>query len=143
MILLFEAYPFFFIAIGLRTKLDESRWAVAMAACVLQMLHTIADLSALGQRFTHISFYNDVIDTPLFTIQGVGFGLEKVTSLALFAAIIYAVYSDSLSNRRDAPCLSKNCKVPVKFSKFIIPEILPSLDRFAISSAYTPAQCYL
>lgn len=139
-ILLFEAYPFFLIAIGLRTKLDESRWAVAMAAFILQMLHTIADLSALGQRFTHISFYNDVIDTPLFTIQGVRFGLEKVTSLALFAAIIYAVYRHILEQQARRTVLEQELQSAREIQQVLIPEILPSLDRFAISSAYTPAQ---
>jgi Stage II sporulation protein E (SpoIIE) len=139
-ILFLEVYPFFLIAIGLRTKLDESRWAVALAAFVLQLLHTIADVSALGQRFTHISLYGDVIDTPLFTIQGVSFRLEKVTSLALFAAIIYAVYRHMLEQQARRNALEQELQSAREIQQVLIPETLPSLERFAITSAYTPAQ---
>ncbi len=139
-ILLSEAYPLFLIAVGLRTKLDESRWAVALAAFILQLLHTIADVSALGQRFTHISLYSDVIDTPLFTIQGINFRLEKLTSLALFGAIIYAVYRHILEQQARRSVLEQELQSAREIQQVLIPETLPSLDRFAISSAYTPAQ---
>ena len=139
-ILLSEVYPLFLVAIGLRTKLDESRWAVALAAFILQLLHTITDASALGQRFTHISLYNDVIDTPLFTFQGIDFRLEKVTSLALFAAIIYAVYRHILEQQARRSALEQELQSAREIQQVLIPETLPSLDRFAISSAYTPAQ---
>ena len=49
-ILLAELFPFVLIALALRRRLDASRWAVALAAFVLQMIHTIGDSSALGQR---------------------------------------------------------------------------------------------
>ncbi len=139
-ILLFEVYPFFLIAIGLRTKLDESRWAVALAAFILQLLHTIADVSALGQRFTHISIYADVIDTPLFTISGVNFRFEKLTSLALFAAIIFAVYRHILEQQARRTALEQELQSAREIQQVLIPETLPALDRFAITSAYTPAQ---
>ncbi len=139
-ILLSEVYPLFLVAIGLRTKLDESRWAVALAAFILQLLHTITDASALGQRFTHISLYGDVIDTPLFTFQGIDFRLEKVTSLALFAAIIYAVYRHILEQQARRSALEQELQSAREIQQVLIPETLPSLDRFAISSAYTPAQ---
>ena len=79
-ILLVEIVPFFLIALGLRNRLGVSRWAVAMTAFVLQAIHTIADVSAFGQRFTHWTLFTALIDTPLFTIQGVDFQFEKVTS---------------------------------------------------------------
>lgn len=139
-ILVFEVYPLFLIAIGLRTKLDESRWAVALAAFILQLIHTITDVGALGRRFTHISLYGDVIDTPLFTIQGVDFRLEKVTSLALFAAIIFAVYRHILEQQARRTALEQELQSAREIQQVLIPETLPALERFAITSAYTPAQ---
>ena len=70
-ILTAELFPFVIIIVALRRKLDVSRWAVALAAFALQMLHTIADTSALGQRFTHWTLFADLIDHRLFAIQGV------------------------------------------------------------------------
>lgn len=139
LILLLEVFPLFLIAIGLRSKLEESRWAVALAALVLQLVHTITDASALGQRFTHWSLYGDVIDTPLLTIQGVDFRLEKITSLALFAAIIFAVYRHILEQQARRRVLEQELESAREIQHVLIPETLPSLDRFAITSAYTPA----
>ena len=139
-ILLLEVFPLFLIAIGLRSKLEESRWAVALAALILQLIHTITDTSALGQRFTHWSLYGDVIDTPLITIQGVDLRLEKITSLTLFAAIIFAVYRHILEQQARRTVLEQELQSAREIQQVIIPETLPSLERFAITSAYTPAQ---
>jgi len=139
-ILLAELFPFVLIAIGLRRKLDVSRWAVALAAFVLQMLHTIADTSALGQRFTHWSLYADLIDTPLFTIQGVDFPPEKITSIALFAAIIFALYRYIIEQQARRAALEQEMQSAREIQQVLIPETLPSLEGYAITSAYAPAQ---
>ena len=140
LILLFEGFPFVLIAIGLRRKLDESRWAVALAAFLLQVLHTIADTGALGQRFTHWTLYAVLADAPLFTIQGVNFQAEKVTSLALFAAILFAVYRYILEQQARRTVLEQELQSAREIQQVLIPETLPSLEGYAVTSAYTPAQ---
>ncbi len=139
-ILLAELFPFVLIAIGLRHKLDVSRWAVALAAFVSQLLHTIADTSALGQRFTHWTLYSDLIDNHHFQIQGVVFGPEKVTSIGLFAAIIYAVYRYILEQQARRTALEQEMQSAREIQQVLIPETLPSLAGYAVTSAYTPAQ---
>ena len=140
LILLFEIYPFVLIATGLRTTLDESRWAVALTAFILQAVHSIADASALGQRFTHFTLYTAVIDTPLFTIEGIDFHLERVTALALFAAIIFAVYRYVIEQQARRVALEQELQSAREIQQVLIPETLPSLEGYGISSAYTPAQ---
>jgi len=139
-ILLAEVYPLALVAIGLRKKLDASRWAVALTAFLLQMLHTIADISAFGQRFTHLSLFTALVDTPLFTIQGIDFQFEKVTSLALFASIIFAVYRYILEQQARKAALEQEMQSAREIQQVLIPETLPSLEGYAITSAYTPAQ---
>ena len=95
-ILLVEVFPFVAIFVGLRHKLDSSRWVVALSALLVQMINTVADVSALGQRFTHWTLFTRIIDTPLIKIQGVNFDSAKIMSLVLFAAILYAVYRYAL-----------------------------------------------
>jgi hypothetical protein len=138
-ILLAELFPFVLIAIGLRRRLDVSRWAVALAAFVLQMLHTIADTSALGQRYTHWSLFADLIDHPLFTIQGVDFPPEKITSIALFAAIIFALYRYILEQQARRAALEQEMQSAREIQQVLIPETLPSMEGYAVTSAYTPA----
>jgi hypothetical protein len=140
LILLLEVLPFALIVIGLRRKLDESRLAVALAAFLLQVLHTIADTSALGQRFTHWTVYANLADTPLFTIQGVNFQAERVVSLALFASIIFAVYRHVLEQQARRTALEQELQSAREIQRVLIPETLPSLEGYAITSAYTPAQ---
>lgn len=139
-ILTAEVYPLVLIVIGLRQKLDISRWAVALAAFVLQMLHTIADTSALGQRFTHWTLYYDLIDSHSFAIQGVEFRPEKVVSLVLFAAIIFALYRYIVEQQKRRAALEQEMQSAREIQQVLIPETLPSLVGYAITSAYTPAQ---
>jgi serine phosphatase RsbU (regulator of sigma subunit) len=138
-ILLLQAYPFVLIAIGLRHRLDASRWAVALAASVLLMIHTLSDASALGQRFTHWTLFPDLIDTPLFTIQGVDYRIEKVTSIALFAAIIFAVYRYVLDQQGRRAALEQEMQSAREIQQVLIPETLPALKGYAVTSAYMPA----
>jgi hypothetical protein len=138
-ILLADLFPFALIAIGLRRKLDISRWAVALSAFVLQMIHAIADASALGQRYTHWSLFMDVIGHPLFTIQGIDFPLEKVMSILLFASIIFAVYRYILEQQARRATLEREMQSAREIQQVLIPETLPSLPGYAVTSAYQPA----
>lgn len=139
-ILSVEVVPLFLIVVGLRRRIDTSRWAVALAAFVLQLLHTIADASALGQRYTHWTLFSDMIDIPLFTVQGVEFQLEKVTSIVLFAAIIFALYRYILEQQARRTALEQEMRSAREIQQILIPETLPSLPGYSITSAYTPAQ---
>ena len=138
-ILLVEVFPFLLIGIGFRQWLDASRWVVAITALVLQTLDTVADASALGQRFTHWTLFSDLIDTPLFTIQGVAFRAEKVTSIALFVAIIYAVYHYAIEQQARQSQLEREIQSAREIQQVLIPETLPSLKGYAVTSAYQPA----
>ena len=138
-ILLVEVFPFAIITIGLRHKLEPSRWVVALSAFVLQMINTVADMSALGQRFTHWTLFSDLIDTPLFTIQGTQFRAEKVTSLALFLSIIYAVYRFAIEQQSRQNALEQEMQSAREIQQVLIPETLPALAGYAVTSAYQPA----
>jgi hypothetical protein len=138
-ILLVEIFPFLLIALGMRQKLDAARWVVAIAALVLQTLDTVADASALGQRFTHWTLFAELIDTPLFTIQGVAFRAEKVTSITLFVAIIYAVYHFALEQQARQNVLEREMQSAREIQQVLIPEALPALKGYAVTSAYQPA----
>jgi hypothetical protein len=138
-VLLVQVFAFVLIGIGLRSKLDHSRWLVALSALVLQMINTVADFSALGQRYTHWTLFSDLIDTPIFTIQGVVFRAEKLTSLALFTAILYAVYRYALEQQARQSVLEREMQSAREIQQVLIPEALPSLKGYAVTSAYQPA----
>jgi len=138
-VILVEVFPFVVIFMGLRHKLDASRWSVALSALLLQMINTVADASALGQRFTHWKLFASIIDTPLKSIQGVNFSTPKITSLVLFAAILFAVYRYALEQQTRHNVMERELQSAREIQQVLVPETLPALEGYAITSAYQPA----
>ena len=139
LIILVEVFPFFVIFMGLRHKLDASRWVVALSALLLQMINTVADASALGQRFTHWMLFTSIIDTPLFKIQGVRFDAPKITSLILFAAILFAVYRYAQEQAARHNVMEHELQSAREIQQVLVPETLPAIEGYAVTSAYQPA----
>jgi hypothetical protein len=139
LILVVEVFPFVIIGIGIRQRLEPSRWWLAISAFVSQMINTIADASAAGQRFTHWTLYYKVT-TPLFTIFGVHFTIADLAGIGLFLSILYAVYRYSMEQQARQTTLEQEMQSAREIQRVLIPETLPSLEGFAVSSAYQPAQ---
>ncbi|HTU49796.1 MAG TPA: SpoIIE family protein phosphatase [Acidobacteriaceae bacterium] len=139
LILIVEVFPFVIIAIGIRQRLEPSRWWLAISAFVSQMINTIADASAAGQRFTHWTLYYRVT-TPLFAIFGVHFTAADLAGIGLFLSILYAVYRYNMEQQARQTALEQEMQSAREIQRVLIPETLPSLDGFAMSSAYQPAQ---
>ncbi len=138
-ILVVEIFPFVIIGIGIRQRLGPSRWWLAISAFVSQMINTIADASSAGQRFTHWTLYYKVT-TPLFMIFGVHFTAADLAGIGLFLSILYAVYRYSMEQQARQSALEQEMQSAREIQRVLIPETLPSLEGFAMSSAYQPAQ---
>lgn len=139
MIMLVEVFPFFIIYLGLRQKLDTSRWVVALGALLVQMMNTVADASALGQRYSNWTLFTNMIDRPLFTIQDVNFNTPKVMSLVLFGSILYAAYRYALEQAARQGVMERELQSAREIQQVLVPEALPSIEGYAITSAYQPA----
>jgi hypothetical protein len=140
LILTAELYPFLLITLGLMRRNNTARNLVALTAFISQFLQTCGDASALGRRFTHWSLYDKLIDYHQLQIQGVVFSPQKVSSLILFAAILYAVYRYVLEQQARRTVLEQEMQSAAEIQKVLIPEKLPNVEGYAITSAYTPAQ---
>jgi hypothetical protein len=137
-ILLVEVCPFVIVAIGVRQRLDHANWVVAISALVSQMIDTIAFAGAAGQRFTHWTLF-EIIDRPLFSVHGVIFTAAQLAAIALFVSILYAVYRFNTEQRTRQLLLEREMHSARDIQQVLIPEALPSLEGFAITSAYRPA----
>ena len=137
LIVLVQAYPFVVIALAARRKQDAARWAVASAALLLQTIVTLQAAGALGRRFTHWSLF-DFINPPLFQIQQVYFYPDKVVSLVLFAAILYAVYRYALEQQARHNVMEHELQSGREVQQVLVPEKLPAIEGFAVTSAYQP-----
>jgi serine phosphatase RsbU (regulator of sigma subunit) len=124
---------------GFRGKLDISRIVVAVVSLVLQAMHSFADASAFGVRFTHIKIWSSLIWKPLFTLPpGVEFPPERILSLALFAAILFATYRYILEAQARRMLLEGEVAGGREIQKVLVPDDIPQIEGYAITGSYTP-----
>lgn len=131
-------FPFLLIMLGFRDQLDISRIIVAAVAFVLQALHTFADASAFGQRFTHVKIWYALFTRPLFQIQKVEFQPERVLSLTLFAAILFATYRYIIEAQERRMLLEGEVAGGREIQKVLVPDDIPQIEGYAITGSYTP-----
>ena len=138
LIVLVQAYPFVVTGLARRRKQDASRWAVAAGALLLQTIYSLEAAGSLGRRFTHWSLF-DFLNQPLFQIQEVYFYPEKIVSLGLFAAILFAVYRYALEQAARHSVMERELQSAREVQQVLVPDKLPAIEGYAITSAYQPA----
>ncbi|QNI33159.1 serine/threonine-protein phosphatase [Alloacidobacterium dinghuense] len=134
-----QVYPILIILMGIRQRLDSAHWAVAISAFISQIINIIADMSAAGQRFTHWTLFERIINTPLFVIHGIAFWASNVIEIVLFVSILYAVYRFDTERQTRQSLLEREMQSAREIQGLLIPEAMPSLEGYAVTSAYRPA----
>ncbi|WP_213803272.1 diguanylate cyclase [Granulicella sp. dw_53] len=98
---LLEAFPLVLAGYAFfhRKQLDSTRWLVAIAAFLDEMMIVFRNAVKQGRRFTDwpIAFS---IDSPLFTVGGSAISLYTLVGAFLLVAIVYAVYSSVRDDQR-------------------------------------------
>jgi len=79
-----------------------------------------------------------VIWNPLFSIRGVDFPPERVLSLALFAAILFATYRYILEAQERRMLLEGEVAGGREIQKVLVPDDIPQIEGYAITGSYTP-----
>jgi Stage II sporulation protein E (SpoIIE) len=136
-----EIYPLILViaAIWKRNRLDSARWIVAICAFLTEMSFVIRNAALQGIRYTHWTMGNK-LTAPLFTLNGNSITPRNVGDTLLLLSIVYAVYRYSIENRRQQAALEQEFKNAREVQQILVPEALPSLPGFAVTSAYRPAQ---
>ncbi len=134
-----EAFPLVLIAFAIRKRLDPARWLVAIAALLAEMISVVRIAVQQGSRFTHWTLGNK-IGAPLFTINGNVFTAQIIANSLLLVAIIYAVYRYMRESSRRQTELEQEFQSARELQQVLIPETLPALPGFAMTSSYKPAQ---
>ena len=134
-----EAYPLVLVAAALRKRLDATRWMVAIAALLDGMISVVHIAVQQGSRYTHWTL-GEKIGAPLFTINGNIFTAQTIASTLLLLAIIYAVYRYLQDSIRRQNAMEQEFKSARELQQVLIPETIPAIPGFALSSAYRPAQ---
>jgi len=137
--MLIEAYPLVLIGFAIGKRLDTARWLVAILGALTQLTLGFHNFTGQGQRFTHWTI-SQRISTPLFTLFGTPFDLNTLEFAFLLISIVYAVYRYSVEQSERQGALEQEFRSAQELQQVLIPETLPSLDGYAVTSAYRPAQ---
>ena len=133
-----EVYPLLLVALAARKRLPAAHWLVAGCASLKEMIFVGRIAFSQGSRFTHWTLA-DRIDAPLFTVYNNPFTLQTLADTALLLAIIYAVYRYSKDTLRRQGEMEAEFKSAREVQQVLIPEALPPLAGYAVTSAYRPA----
>lgn len=134
-----EAYPLVLVAFALRKRLDPARWVVAITAFLAGMISVIRIGLQQGSRYTHWTL-GQKMGAPIFTINGNGFTPQTIANSLLLLAIIYAVYRYMMESATRQSALEREFQSARELQQVLIPETLPALPGFAMTSSYRPAQ---
>ena len=138
---LFESIPAILVAYAIfkRKRLDSARWMVAILAFLNATVYWMENLFEQGVRYTHFTL-SDKIDAPLFTLNGNHFNLPTILRTLLFLSIVYAVIRYTIDSRRRQHAMEREFQNARELQQVLVPENLPALAGFNLTSAYRPAQ---
>jgi hypothetical protein len=134
-----ELFPLILIPFAFRKRHSIATWLVAFFAFFTEMISVVRVASQQGSRFTHWTVA-DKMSAPLFTIDHNAFSLYIISYTLLFFSIIYAVYRYSVDENNRHGAIEQEFKSAQELQRILIPDTLPPLAGFAITSAYRPAQ---
>jgi serine phosphatase RsbU (regulator of sigma subunit) len=103
------------------------------------MYDVVQHTALQGRRYTHWTL-GIIMLKPLFSVGGVSVRPQEILSTLLLLAIAYAVYRYSVEQREEQLALLQEYKSAQELQRVLIPETLPSLRGYAVTSAYQPAQ---
>ncbi len=136
-----EALPLLLVAYAFirRRKLDPARWLVAIFSFTTEMISVVRIASQQGSRYTHWTLAAK-ISAPLFVVNGNPITMATLSDTFLLIAIIFAVYRYLLENTRRQSVLEQEFKNARELQQVLVPETMPPLPGYALTSAYRPAQ---
>jgi hypothetical protein len=125
-------------AVVQRKRLDPGRWLVAGFAILSGTFYAVSNVAAQGVRFTHWTLAARM-NAIHVTILGSAFSVQMILRTLLFLAIVYAVARYALEDRRRRAALELEFANAREIQQVLVPESLPTIPGFTLSSSYKPA----
>jgi hypothetical protein len=124
-------------AISRRKQLDFARWLVAIIALVNGVFYSISNIAAQGIRFTHWTLAPKMNALHL-TLFGSVIPILIILRTVLFLAILYAVIRYAIDHRSRQTALELELENARELQRVLVPETLPTIPGFNLTSAYRP-----
>ncbi len=136
-----ESIPIFLVvyAVVRRRRLDSARWLVASIALANDLLYAVSNVSQQGVRFTHWPLATWLNGLHL-TVFGSVIALQAALRTALFLAIVYAVLRYAADYRHRQADMEREFQNAREVQQVLVPEALPAIPGFNLTSAYKPAR---
>ena len=136
-----ESIPIFLVvyAVVRRRRLDSARWIVASIALTNDLMYAVSNISQQGVRFTHwplAAWLNGLH----ITVFGSVIALQSALRTTLFLAIVYAVLRYAADYRHRQADMEREFQNAREVQQVLVPEALPSIPGFNLTSAYKPAR---
>jgi len=140
-IIFFELLPAMLVAYAFvqGKALDSARWVVAAVAFCNGMTYFVQNLASQGARFTHWQLGQEMMQ-PLLSVAGNPINIHEFFRMLLFFSIVYAVIRYSIESRRRTVALEREFQNARELQQVLVPESLPIVPGFTLTSAYRPAQ---
>ena len=126
-------------AIVRRQRLDSARWLVAILALLSGTWYSFSNIVDQGTRFTHWTLGAKMQNT-IFTVFGSNITVQLLLRTLLFLAIVYAVIRYSIAHQQRQTNLEREFQNARELQQILVPETLPEIPGFTLTSAYRPAQ---
>ena len=136
---LLELYVLVIVAFAVRKRLDAARWMVAVASAVAALETAVSDMSGLGIRWTHWTLHHQLYRT-LFTLAGAPINVSTFAQLFLLASILYAAWGYLVEQSQRQSALEQEFRSAQEIQQILIPDDLPTIAGYSLTSAYVPAQ---
>jgi serine phosphatase RsbU (regulator of sigma subunit) len=136
---LLSMYTLVLIAYGFGKPVSTANWLVAASASLVTLIGAARIASLEGARFTHNLDVYHFIQRRIFSIRGNYFDAQNIAVTLLLLVIVYAVlsYTEEQSHRKAA--LEQDLKSAQELQRILIPESLPPLNGYTMTSSYHPA----
>jgi len=122
-----------------RRRLDLSRWLVAAFALSFDLFNALTIALAQGRRYTHWTI-DATLTQPFWRFRGNPLNVNTVLVTGLFLSIVYAVYRFVAEHMERQNAVEREFLSAQELQRVLIPEDLPTLPGYAITSSYIPAQ---
>jgi hypothetical protein len=134
-----ELLPLVIVYLALRKRLTLDRWLVAIFAAGSSLIRNFRIAVSQGSRFTHWTL-GQTINAPVFTILHNAFTPLTLANTGLLLAVIYGVYRYTREAAVRQGVMEQELRSAQEVQQILIPELLPQLAGYSVTSAYIPAQ---
>jgi hypothetical protein len=134
-----ELFPLALVALAVRTRLSLANWLVAISVTIGGLTLFVVNITGLGTLYTHWNA-GRILLAPWFVIGGNAFTIVTISQTFFFLALVYAVYRYMVEQTQRQGVLEQEFLSAQEVQRILIPDVLPALDGYAVTSAYRPAQ---